>query len=273
MTYDTSYRADETVKKYGLAGNNMSSDGTAAVRGLNNRGFVGVGAKQANRNTQYFSGVAGVSGNTADRLRGHAEPHGGAGRVRTGEASASGELRRRRSVSRTPDMSSPHARREAPSVSLGAVGRAQTQVKVKLKIAEPRIHTIAQTEGKPFPVAFIFTTLLCSMLFLYMIYNLVRINEYTIDISSLNKKMSTLTAAQTELTLKLERKNDLVEIERVATQEYGMVKRDKVTKQYVNAGSGDVIETAPAKPDDETSPDGLSSLMSAISRNFGDLIK
>jgi len=104
-----------------------------------------------------------------------------------------------------------------------------------------------------------------------MIYNIVRINEYTIDIAKLKSRLSELTAQQNELTLKLEKKNDLVEIERIATQEYGMVKRDKVAKQYVNVGDGDVIEVETSDESD-TVADGLSSLMSAISSNFGDIL-
>jgi len=50
-----------------------------------------------------------------------------------------------------------------------------------------------------------------------------------------------------------------------------MVKRDKVAKQYVNVGEGDVIEVE-TEAEAETSSDGLSSLMSAISANFGDLL-
>jgi Septum formation initiator. len=277
LTYDTTYRSGDgdTVKVYSFDGvrSNMSSGGSAAVRGYTGT----VAGRQVSDSARYIDGYAksgfagGVSRGAYERTR------TGADRTRTGEytgeRSASGELRRRRTVSRTPDMSNPQARREAPSVSLGAVGRVSAQIKAKVKAAEPRIHTIPQTERKPFPVAFIFTTLLCSFLFMYMIYNIVRINEYTIDVSALKDQLSTLTTTQTELTLKLEKKNDLVEIERIATQEYGMVKRDKVTKQYVNVGDGDVIEAEKNTADDKSAAGGLSSLMSAISSNFGDYIK
>jgi len=104
-----------------------------------------------------------------------------------------------------------------------------------------------------------------------MIYNIVRINEYTIAISELKSRYNQLVTEQSELMLKLEKKNDLVEIERIATEQYGMVKRDKVAKQYVNVGEGDVIEVE-TEAEAETSSDGLSSLMSAISANFGDLL-
>lgn len=254
LTNDTMYRAGDGVR------GNMSSGGSAAVHD-----FTAAGSRRRSSGPSRFAaGYAervyggGVSAGAADR----------AGRSRTAE-DAAGELRRRRNVSRAPDMSKPRARRAAPAVSLGDLKKPATAVKTK--VAEPRIHTIPQVERKPFPIAFIFTTLMCSLLFMYMIYNIVRINEYTIDISEMKSRISELTAHQNELTLKLERKNDLVEIERIATQEYGMVKRDKVAKQYVNVVDGDVIE---AEPDEEpdAATDGLSALMSAISSNFGDIL-
>ena len=288
MTYDTTYRGGDgdTVKVYNFDNvrSNMSSGGSAAARG-----YWGTGVqRQDYKGARYMSGhavdvsagyVGGRAGGVSDRADGRLRT--GSDRERTGSAAggrtagdrtAAGELRRRRAVSRTPDMSNPRARRENPSVSLGAVGRASAQAKTKANTAEPRIHTIAESERKPFPLAFVFTSLMCSLLFMYMIYNLVRINEYTINISSLKDQLSDLTTSQTELTLKLERKNDLVEIERIATEQYGMVKRDKVTKQYVNVGDGDVIEAEDNGTGDSASADGMSSLMSAISINFGDLI-
>jgi cell division protein FtsB len=267
---DTSYRGSDgnTVKVYNFNGvrGNMSSGGSALAHE-----WAPASAGRASRfSTGYadrrYSGVGGVSAGAADRVR---RGYGGRAGERTAEGSVSGELRRRRTVSRAPDMSKPRARRAAPSVSLGDVRRAPAAVKTK--VAEPRIHTIPQTERKPFPIAFIFTAFVCSFLFMYMIYNIVRINEYTIDISKLKSRLGELTTVQNELTLKLEKKNDLVEIERIATQEYGMVKRDKVAKQYVNVGDGDVIE-AETRAEGEASADGLSSLMSAISTNFGDVL-
>lgn len=269
--FDTSYRGSDgnTVKVYNFDGvrGNISSGGSAVVRDWAPASAGRVSRFSTGYADRYYSTVGGVSAGAVDRVRhGYGSRRAG---ERAAEGSVSGELRRRRTVSRTPDMSRPRARRAAPSVSLGDVRRAPATTKAK--VAEPRIHTITQTERKPFPIAFIFTAFVCSFLFMYMIYNIVRINEYTIDISELKSRLNELATVQNELTLKLEKKNDLVEIERIATQEYGMVKRDKVAKQYVNVGEGDVIE-AETSAEGEASADGLSSLMSAISTNFGDVL-
>ena len=266
LTYDTSYHNDTSYRAgdggvmYSIRGN-MSPSGSAAVRDFATAGAAG----------RRISGASRFTSGYADRRYGAGVSADAAGRARRGSRAgeATGELRRRRNVSRAPDMSRPRARRAAPSVSLGNLKKTATAVKTKT--AEPRIHTIPQIERKPFPIAFIFTALMCSLLFMYMIYNIVRINEYTIDIAKLKSRLSELTAQQNELTLKLDKKNDLVEIERIATQEYGMVKRDKVAKQYVNVGDGDVIEVETSDESD-TVADGLSSLMSAISSNFGDIL-
>ncbi|HHW23991.1 MAG TPA: hypothetical protein PK778_08530 [Bacillota bacterium] len=266
LTNDTAYRSyhagDGSAYAAGGGAHGIAPGGVAAVGG-----HAAAGSRRMRAGAQHIVGGyadrrygVGISAGVADRL-------GSKGRA---AEDAAGELRRRRNVSRAPDMSKPRARRAAPSVSLGNLSKTKTQTAASAK-AEPRIYTIPKAEYKPFPIAFIFTALMCSTLFMYMIYNIVRINEYTIAISELKSRYNQLVTEQSELMLKLEKKNDLVEIERIATEQYGMVKRDKVAKQYVNVGEGDVIEVE-TEAEAETSSDGLSSLMSAISANFGDLL-
>lgn len=76
---------------------------------------------------------------------------------------------------------------------------------------------------------------------MYMIFNYVKINEHTSAVSDLKKEIATLSAEKDDLTAKLDRKNDLTYIEKVAKEQLGMVKIDEIIKKYVTMDPDDVI--------------------------------
>ncbi len=162
-------------------------------------------------------------------------------RVRTREAQG-----RRRSVSRAPDMSAPRAKAKSPSVSIGlgeSVG-VSAQTKTAAKTAAPQVRTVKRTASVPIPLGFIMTAVFCTLLFMYMIFNFVRINESTIRVSALRTQLSGLISEESDLTLRLEQKNNLTAIEEYAVSVLGMVKNDQLPKRYVNIDSVDKIEAA-----------------------------
>lgn len=181
-------------------------------------------------------------------VAGHAAPHTrktAADRRVTGYTRVkSGDIKRR-SVSRRPDMSNPSARSVNPNVALGSlpsvVRPRQKVIPVASVRVEPTVRTITDTRKVSFPFSIVFLSLICSMLFLYMIFNYVQINEYTATVSDLKADIATLSVEADELNTKLERKNDLNLIEKIATEELGMVKIDEVTKKYISMDPGDVI--------------------------------
>ena len=75
-----------------------------------------------------------------------------------------------------------------------------------------------------------------------------------------------------ELELKIEEKNDIRTIEKIATEELGMVKEDSVQKKYVSLSDGEHIDLI-EEPEQDTTSDGLgtmlSSIVSALGRWFG----
>ena len=152
----------------------------------------------------------------------------------------SGDLKRR-SVTRSPDMSNPSARREAARVTLGGIPvKAPAKNKV-IPVAsvhvEPTVRTVTATTKVNFPYSVIFLSLICSLMFFYMIFNYVQINEHTSTISDI----ATLSFETNELTTKLDQKNDLNLIEQIATEKLGMVKIDEITKKYITMDPGDSI--------------------------------
>lgn len=156
----------------------------------------------------------------------------------------SGDLKRR-SVTRSPDMSNPSARAEAPRVTLGGLPvRAPSKNKV-IPVAsvhvEPTVRTVTASSKVSFPYSVVFLSLICSLMFFYMIFNYVQINEHTAAISDLKTDIATLSFETDELTTKLNQKNDLTLIEQIATEKLGMVKIDEITKKYITMDPGDSI--------------------------------
>ena len=158
-------------------------------------------------------------------------------RIKSGE-------HKRRSVTRTPDMSNPNGRVMNPNVSLGSAPvkkEREKAISMTPVRVEPKIRTISDTNKVSFPYSIIFLSLICSVLFFYMIFNYVQINEHTSSVSDLKNEIATLSTEQNDLNAKLDLKNDLVYIEKVAREELGMVKIDEITKKYITMDPGDVI--------------------------------
>ncbi len=156
----------------------------------------------------------------------------------------SGELKRR-SVTRSPDMSNPNARSAKPEVSLGSIPVKAPAKNKAIPVAsvrtEPTVRTVTDTTKVSFPYSVVFLSLLCSLLFFYMIFNYVQINEHTSEVSDLKSEIATLSFEAENLTAKLDMKNDLTLIEKIAKEKLGMVTIDEITKKYITMDSGDTI--------------------------------
>ncbi len=134
----------------------------------------------------------------------------------------------------------------------------------------PKIRTIKAKKTMPFPTSVVLVSVICTVLFMFMMLTMAQINEFTQDISALQSELSELQAMEEELKLNVELKNDLRVIEDAAVNEYGMVKADEVLKQYVVIGNEDKIEVV----EPETTENSLvNTVMSAIGENFRELME
>ena len=121
----------------------------------------------------------------------------------------------------------------------------------------PKVRTIRAKKTMPFPTSVVFVSVICTVLFMFMMLTMAQINEFTQDISALQNQLSEL-------------KNDLRVIEDAAVNELGMVKADEVLKQYVVIGNEDKIEVV----EPETTENSLvNTVMSAIGENFRQLVE
>ena len=116
------------------------------------------------------------------------------------------------------------------------------------------------TERKPLPIALIVSVLLITAVFMYMLSLNVQIEEYSRSISSMEGEIAALKEEATRLEVELESKYDLDEIERISTQEYGMVSADSLPKTYISVNEeGEVYETSELAEEN-----GVSKLISGF---------
>ena len=144
-------------------------------------------------------------------------------------------------------------------------------IKVVAAVNEsPKVRTIKAKKSVPFPTSVVFVSVICTVLFMFMMLTMAQINEFTQDISALQGRLSELRKQEEELRLNVELRNDLREIENAAVNELGMVKADEVTKNYVIVGNEDKIEVV----EPETTEDSLiNTVMSSIGENFRELLE
>ncbi len=162
-----------------------------------------------------------------------------------------------------------------PTVVLGGVPIEAQEKKKRSLLAPaenaPRVRTIHAKKKSPFPISTVFTLLLCTGLFMYLIHNFVQINEYNLKLDDMQGELSELVGMQQNLELQLENRNDMNTISEIAEDKLGMVKMDEVEKIYLDGSAEDKIEISKNVEDEEaTQVSPLSLLLSALFRNFRD---
>ncbi len=110
------------------------------------------------------------------------------------------------------------------------------------------------------PFAFIFYLVVLASVFMYVVSLDVRVEEYSHSIDVMESRIVELKEEATQLEVQLESKYDLGEIERIATQEYGMVVASSLAKKYISVSpKEDVWEESEKKQKEESFFDQLIS--------------
>ncbi len=100
-----------------------------------------------------------------------------------------------------------------------------------------RVETRAAAVSAPIPLAFIFSLFILVAVFMYMVSLNVQVEEYSHSIDVMESRIAELKEETTQLEVQLESKYDLDEVERIATQEYGMVLGSTLSKKYISVSS------------------------------------
>lgn len=119
--------------------------------------------------------------------------------------------------------------------------------------------TSGETRKMPFSAFAAIAALAVSMMLI--VASALMVTGAETEISRLNSEISTLNTEVRDLESKLESKTDLMEIRRIAVEEYGMVEEKYVQMEYLSLDSAEEIE---AFERDRNKELGLSAILSAI---------
>ena len=117
------------------------------------------------------------------------------------------------------------------------------------------------TETKKLPISAFAAILAITVSLMLIVASALMITHTETKISKLNSEISTLQTEIRDLEGKLEASADLMEIRRIAVEEYGMVEGDYLRMERLSLGSDDSIEVYEKNEDREL---GLSAILSAI---------
>ena len=106
---------------------------------------------------------------------------------------------------------------------------------------------------------------------MFIVYNYVKLNEYTSEASTLTNQLTALKQTEEELNNELAKRVDLMEIERIAKEDYGMIKNDHLTKKYITIENEDKTVVVTDEP--EGTGSSYTTLMSIIADLFSEFFQ
>ena len=117
------------------------------------------------------------------------------------------------------------------------------------------------SETKKMPISAFAAIAAIAVSLMLIVASALMITHTETKISKLNSEISTLHSEINDLEGKLEAGADLMEIRRVAVEEYGMVEEDYLRMERLSLGASEEIRVYEQKRDGEL---GLSAILSAI---------
>ncbi len=118
-----------------------------------------------------------------------------------------------------------------------------------------------KSDAKKLPAGMLGAMLAVTLCCLMIVGSSVMVSLSIREASILQSELDTLNKQYTTLNTELSLKNDMLEIERIAVEEYGMVRADFVSTQVLSTESENTVEVYETKGEFGR---GLSSLLSAI---------
>ena len=105
------------------------------------------------------------------------------------------------------------------------------------------------------------SAVLCLALFLaiggYLLYSHIALNEVSSDLLAAKADLTRLEGETGALQVSIESKNSMDEIERIATEELGMVKIENYQIQTINLLTDDTVEIIKDEPTNDSWWDGV----------------
>ena len=102
-------------------------------------------------------------------------------------------------------------------------------------------YTVEAVNKHPFIIAML-AVIAVTCMFMILVVNAVSISDMKTQTTQMSSQLESLIERREELSLELEKRDDLRYIEEIAKNQYGLIKKDYVTKYYVNLDNHDKIE-------------------------------
>ncbi len=99
-----------------------------------------------------------------------------------------------------------------------------------------------RADKKPFPWAVLFTAVILTAMFLFMMMNYAEVDKYRSEIADLDGKIASLQKTQDNLEVTLSNKYNLAEVKDYAENELGMVTKDKLSSHRISVVQDDRVE-------------------------------
>ena len=152
-----------------------------------------------------------------------------------------------------------------------ALVRKRKKVHTKPKAIHTRIPAIlgfdtrekfitkAATTVNRYPLALgIAIIALVTSMFMMVVVNAVNINKLKLETTQMNGSLAELIEKEAELSLELEKRDDLRYIREVALNQYGMIDKKHVTKYYISLDKDPKVEVIDKETDSEPIVDGAA---------------
>lgn len=249
----------------------------------------------------FRSGMARQPGNTQNGAPGYrpasfyppyaetsARTAGQTGGTRTHSAepqkhTASGSGAGKTASGKSAERSGMHGTAEKPVRKSAGNSRKKKNVKAAAKTKKKqKIHTVrpepvldggeiteVRVEGRRMTPMFAVLLVIGTMMIMSIVLSFSEIYQTTSEIAGLEADLAALRDQAAELELELEEKNDIRVIERIATEDLGMVKEDAVQKKYISLSDGERIDII--EDDDAENEAAHGVLLSSIWSSLGSL--
>ncbi len=125
-----------------------------------------------------------------------------------------------------------------------------------------------RVKSSPISKGAIVAILLVAAIVLMIIFSLSEINSFKQDISDLEGERLELKTKIEQLSLDIDRKNDVRTIEQVATEDIGMVKSNQVESKYISLFEGDRVEVVAKDTGSGENLGIFSTLLSTFGNNW-----
>lgn len=178
------------------------------------------------------------------------------------------ELQRRRHEQELARIRAHEAKLKREQAEARKAERAKEKEAARLAEEAFRRNEIKVARQK-MPWQFILGVAIAFVLLLSMVFSFAQISEANAALAGVKSQIKDTQAQAEKIRVLIEERNDLTEIERIAVEEYNMVKEDSVQKKYIYISDGDrvVLEN-----EEETETNRLSGMLSGVSSAFDGLL-